>query len=1084
MSEERRLVTVLFADVTGSTALGEALDPEDVRALLARFFAIATEAVETHGGTLEKFIGDAVMAVFGLPQAHGDDAERALSAALEIRDGVRADPGLGERLPIRLGVNTGEVIASRDGLAGGAAAQSGNALITGDAVNVAARLQQAAVSWGILCSDRTAMAVASVFAFGPAAPVDAKGKSAPVRARELIGRRASLHRRVPIVGRDGDLDQLDLIARRAFSERKPYLISIVAPAGTGKTRLIEEFLDRLSAGEQQATVAISQCLPYGQRLTYWPLRAVLYRLAAIDEGARPDEVRRSITAWLERNGAADPSRTCELLASTIGVGEAETTDQSALFGAWRTSIELAAASNPLVLVFEDLHWSSDSLLDLVEYVIQPRGDLPLMMIVLTRPELLDRRPAWGGGRRNHLSLELDPLDDSAVATLVGNLLEAAPADLIDAVVQRADGNPFYAGEIVRAIADRLDPSSVDPVEVGRLLATLPDTVQATVLARLDQLPPSSRRVLQVGAIFGRAFQPSGLAAIEPDLEGGIQVAVEQLVDRDLIRHSGADGYSFRHILIRDVAYQTLPRAERSRLHAAAGRWLEARSGDQAEAFAELIAFHYREAAGLSRVLGQAPDEDLRQRAERWLGRAADTAIAAGALMEAKQHLRAALDVTPPGRLPDLWLRIAESASDGGTATDAATTALELAVGQERTAAWRLTVLAGVLLWQTRFHGSVSQAKRLEEVQFNQHLDEAEGLFEATDDPASRARFLIVKGFIPFWRLSMNLPVDASISSVAEEAAREGLVLAERIDDAALVSAALDGLSSLRQDAGDFRATRDLSLRRLGLADRLDLREVVDAQCMLTWSSSVLGDLEEAERDSATALASLQPGQVPSWALHLSHWRMYALAVLGRWGETLAVSERAYGLWTDIDRAPAGYATLGFVAALMVARSTRDERSDRHLTEVLEAMTEPYALNPRNRMLREIRSLEFSADAAALMEAASSASGPVERWLHAAGDRRILRPSRDLEPLLELAKRLQARPLIAQVLRAQGLEASDPGPLRTALAISEQIGAVPSIGRLACELGKLTGDQALVQRGIGLLRSIGDLEMLDRYEGGA
>jgi class 3 adenylate cyclase len=1083
VTEERRLVTVLFADVTGSTAMGEALDPEDVRALLARFFVIARDSVETHGGTLEKFIGDAVMAVFGLPRAHGDDAERALSAALEIRDGVRADAQLGERLPIRLGVNTGEVIATRDGLAGGPAAQSGGSLITGDAVNVAARLQQAAGSWGILCSERTARAVASVFAFGPATEIEAKGKGAPVRAQELVGRLAQVHRRVPIVGRDGDLDQLELIARRAFGERKPYLVSLVAPAGTGKTRLIEEFLDRLQDRDPEVTVAISQCLPYGQRLTYWPLRSVLYRLTEIDEDAPPDVVRRGIAAWLERNGAGDPSRIGELLAATIGAGEGETTDQSALFGAWRTSVELAAARNPLVLVFEDLHWSSDSLLDLVEFIIQPRGDLPLMMIVLTRPELLDRRPAWGGGRRNHLTLELDPLDDTAVATLVGNLLEAAPTDLVDAVVQRAEGNPFYAGEIIRAIAERLDPSSIDSAEVGRLLATLPDTVQATILARLDQLPVSSRRVLQVGAVFGRAFRPSGLTAIEPDLEDAMDGAVGQLVERDLVRPSGSDGYTFRHILIRDVAYQTLPRAERSRLHAAAGRWLEARSADRAEAFAELIAFHYREGASLSRVLGQPPEEGLRERAEHWLGRAADTALAAGALIEANQHLRAALEVTPAERLPDLWVRIADTASDGATASEAAEQALQLAAGQDRPPAWRLSTIAGLIIWQARFVGSVPETRRLSEARLEALRREARGLAALTDDRASRAQFLVAEGFIPFWRRVFGLPQRAGGSALAEESAREALVLAEEIDDPILASAALDALSSLKQDEPDFRAARELAERRLGFADRLNLPEVVDAQCMLTWCSCVLGDLERADRDSAASLASLQPGQVPSLALHLASWRTYALAVAGRWDAALATAERGRALWSEIDRAPAGYAQLGFTAAFVVARSRRDERSTELLREVLDALVEPFGANARNRIGRQIRSGHLEPDVDLMVEAARLAPNMVEQWLFVAGDQGLSIAAATLDPLLTAAKGLESLPLMAQVLRLQGLNQGGPEALRTAMSIAERISAVPSVGRLACELGRRSNDQALVQRGRGLLQGIGDLEMLDRYESG-
>ncbi|MGH2512020.1 MAG: adenylate/guanylate cyclase domain-containing protein, partial [Candidatus Limnocylindrales bacterium] len=266
MTEERRLVTILFADVAGSTALGEELDPEDLRALLTRYYAIASDVIGAYGGTVEKFIGDAVMAVFGLPVAHGDDAERAIGAALDLRDRVRADPRLRERLPIRLGLASGEVVARRDASAGE------DFLITGDAVNTAARLQQHAEPWVILVSERSSQS-ARGFVYGSPARLEAKGKALPVPARVLVGRAPKARRQLPMIGRDTDLLQLELVARRVFTERRPFLVSIVAPAGTGKTRLVEALLERLPEINRGGTVAIAQCLPYGQRLSYWPLRA-------------------------------------------------------------------------------------------------------------------------------------------------------------------------------------------------------------------------------------------------------------------------------------------------------------------------------------------------------------------------------------------------------------------------------------------------------------------------------------------------------------------------------------------------------------------------------------------------------------------------------------------------------------------------------------------------------------------------------------------------------------------------------------------------------------------------------------------
>ena len=462
MAEERRIVTVLFADVVGSTALAEALDPEDVRAILGRLFGIATDVVERHGGRVEKFIGDAVMAVFGVPIAHDDDAARALAAATEFRDRVRADPDLSSRVPIRLGVNGGEVIASREADA--------RILVTGDAVNTAARLEQAADVWSILVGERTVRAAGEGFTFGPVREIEAKGKAAPIKARELLGVASGRPRRRSgrIVGRESDLDQLELVARRTFEERRPYLVSIVAPAGVGKSRLLEEFLDRL---DPSVVVATAQCLPYGQRLTYWPMRAILLSIVGSGDESTPDEVRSAALRWLKSTGEPDAERTAELLAATFGATEGDG-DRIALFAAWRRLVEVAAERAPLVVVIEDLHWSSDSLLDLVEVMLQPRADVPLVMIALARPELLDRRPGWGGGRRNSISIALEPLPSSAVEALVADLLDAPAPEIVNAVVDRAEGNPFYAGEIVRSLVDRLGPVP-DPAAVAGAIAALP-----------------------------------------------------------------------------------------------------------------------------------------------------------------------------------------------------------------------------------------------------------------------------------------------------------------------------------------------------------------------------------------------------------------------------------------------------------------------------------------------------------------------------------------------------------------------------------------------------------------------------------
>lgn len=607
MSDERRIVTILFADVAGSTALGEALDPEDMRALLARYYVLAREVIESHGGTVEKFIGDAVMAIFGLPRAHGDDAERALAATEELRTRLRAEPALAQ-IELRFGVSTGEVVASRD-------QSGGDFLVTGDAVNLAARLQQAANLWEILCSERTVRAASRGFTFEPARELRLPGKTLQVNGYVLRSRAAvEAAPTLPMVGRDADLEHLQFAARRSFGEGRPQLVSIIAPAGAGKSRLVEEFLAHLPATEHPPLVAVAQCLPYGQRLTFWPLRAVLHRFVGLTGEAPVEDLQPRVAAWLRSRGVPEPEWAAGLLASTVGAAETAQPDRVAMFNAWRRAVQAAGSAGPVVIVFEDLHWSSDTLLDLVEHVMQPWAELPILMIALTRPELLDRRPAWGGGKRNYISIALEPLGDKATSQLVRQLLETASDEVVRRVVARAEGNPFYAGELVRAVMEQT-VDRADQVAIEHALAHLPDTVHAAVLARLDLLPAAERWALQLGAAMGRSFAAEAIAALGKMPVATVSATCHLLVDRDLLRPSG-DSYAFRHILIREVAYQTLPRAERARLHAAAAAWLEERAAGREDALAELVAFHYARPSPWP-----APERARRPDAARWTGSA-------------------------------------------------------------------------------------------------------------------------------------------------------------------------------------------------------------------------------------------------------------------------------------------------------------------------------------------------------------------------------------------------------------------------------------------------------------------------------
>ena len=1065
MTEERRLVTILFADVVGSTALGESLDPEDLRGLLSRYFAIARDVVGSHGGTLEKFIGDAVMAVFGLPSAHGDDPARALAAALELRDTVRADKALVDRLPLRIGVNTGEVVASRE-------TSGGEFLITGDAVNVTARLEQAAEPWQILVGERTVRSAGETFQFESAIGIDAKGKAAPVPARVLIGQAAAApRRRLPLVGRADDLAQLELVAKRAFGEQRPYLVSVIAPAGTGKTRLLEEFLDRLP-GLADAVVAVTQCLPYGQRLTYAPLRSLLLRVLDLRGDPSADAIRTAARDWLAAAGDADPVRSADLLVATLGSGEVEGIDRAAIFAAWRSIVEHAAAQHPLVLVIEDLHWSSDSLLDLIEAILQPRGAAPILMLVLARPELLDRRPTWGGGRRNYVALALEPLGDASVATLVHDMLGQASPEVASRVVARAEGNPFYAGEIVRSILERAP--GLEPAAVDAAMASLPDTVQATVLARLDLLEPAARRTLQVGAVFGRAFPIGGLAVVDPTLAGQTD-GIDQLVERDLIRPAIDDDFQFRHILIREVAYGTLPRAERSRLHAAAADYLTDHADGRADELAELIAFHYREAASVGSLLGPVP-EHIRSAAVTWLRRAADAAMAGTANYEAARHLRSAIDLAEPGDLPELYERLGDVLLSGDEALDAYDAALRTARSEHRGPDDLLRLLASQLLVMTRWHGSVATYETQRVLQL---FDEARALLPVANDPRQQARFEIATAFLP--HLHHGETTDADMEA-ARAAGNRAVAYARQVGDANLISEALDSLGSAELELDNYETVVGIARQRLDLEDRLNIAERMDARIVLAWSQATLGLIDESLASARSVTTLLGPAQGLTFQLGALAWQVSALHVLGRWDEGITVVRRLQEAWAGTDRTAAGYALQGWLAGLEIARARRDGALLDTIRGEFEELSGRFKEGSRANRQGAMAKPDPAAIARNILgtwRLWAERLDQLDRPLLVCADRHFLLDPGELRTMIAYMDDHNVRIVAAQARRALGLATEDPEPLRQALEAFEAAGAVPYAARVQADLGAMTGDAAVLEAGIARLEGLGDVDHLAR-----
>jgi class 3 adenylate cyclase len=575
--EQRKTVTILFCDVAGSTELGESTDPEALRALLARYFERMKEIVERHGGSVEKFIGDAVMAVFGVPVVHEDDALRACRAAIEMRDAL---PELGIRG--RIGLNTGEVVTGTE-----------ERLATGDAVNVAARLEQAAEAGEVLVGAETVRLVRDAVELGEERALELKGKAEPVAAYPLLAAAGELLRRfdVPIVGREREQRALDDAWERVRSERACHLFTILGAAGVGKSRVTAEFLGSL----ESATVVRGRCLSYGEGITYWPVVEVVLQL-----GTRPSDPRASAA-----------------VASLLGESKKSATAEEIAW-AFRKLLEESA---PIVCVFDDLHWAEPTFLDLVDHVADWSRDAPILLACIARPELLDRRPTWAGGKLNATTVLLEPLTDEETAELVERLLGAADLDpeLRAKIQEAAEGNPLFVEQMLAMVAESPNGDVV-----------VPPTVQALLAARLDQLDPAERRVLERGSVEGKIFHRGGVEALAPD-EPDVPTKLMALVRKELVRPDrtqlpGDDAFRFRHLLIRDAAYDGLPKAARAELHERFAVWLEAHGGDLVE-LDEILGYHleqaYRYRSGLG--LGGEETEELARRAAERLAAAGDRA---------------------------------------------------------------------------------------------------------------------------------------------------------------------------------------------------------------------------------------------------------------------------------------------------------------------------------------------------------------------------------------------------------------------------------------------------------------------------
>jgi class 3 adenylate cyclase/tetratricopeptide (TPR) repeat protein len=703
LHEERKVVTVLFCDLVGFTAASEAADPEDVRSRIRPYHARLRQEIERYGGTVEKFIGDAVMAVFGAPVAHEDDAERAVRAGLRVLEAIEElnaeDAALS--LQVRVGISTGEAV-----VAVGARPEEGEGIVTGDVVNTASRLQGAAPVNGIAVSEQTYRATERVFEYEPLEPVSVKGKAEPLAlwrplsARARFGSDVTRAHATPLVGRELEKPLLIGTFERSAQQRSCQLVTIVGEPGVGKSRLCAELFAYIEERPGLTRWRQGRCLPYGEAIAFWALGEIVKAECGILESDSPQETEAKLERALPA-GDPDLAWLKARLSPLVGAGT-EPASQEESFTAWRRVLEAWAEARETVLVFEDLHWADAALLSFLENLAEWTEGVPLLVLCTARPELYEQHPTFGANARNAQRINLSPLTDAETSRLLAALLERAvlPAETQQALLERAGGNPLYAEEFVRLLADRGELAGA---------AEVPESVQALIAARLDTLSPERKSLLQDAAVLGKVFWAGALAEMGEREPREVELALHELMRKELVRPArpssmeGESEYGFWHLLVRDVCYAQIPRAARAARHRAAAAWIEDKAGERAEDLADVLAHHYLSALELTRAAGEAEKaRELEAGAIRYLALAGERALALD-VQSAEASLAKALALAPAGHperasLLERWAHAALQQNRLQEAREALEEALALYREQgESVAAGRvLTALASVL----------------------------------------------------------------------------------------------------------------------------------------------------------------------------------------------------------------------------------------------------------------------------------------------------------------------------------------------------------------------------------------------------
>jgi class 3 adenylate cyclase/tetratricopeptide (TPR) repeat protein len=1001
----------------GSTAIADYMDAEEVRRLMSGYFAALAQPIHRHGGTIEKYIGDAVMAIFGLPVAHEDDPERAVRAGLEMLDALKrfneqrlADDPQAPAVQIRIGICTGEVVAASG------AGDGGQFLITGDAVNVAARLQQQADPGTILVSARTYRSTHGAIVYQSLSPIQVKGKPKPLRvwqALDAVEDQAApptQHLRgieglpSPFIGRAPELALLDAMYERVIGEQRPHLITLLGVPGVGKSRLVREWVQRLrqqrandDTSSQNGNLALQpplwlegRCPPYGAGITYWPLAEILRSFCGFIHEDSPEQAGERLlkkvqeviangqesdnTAWLARQLGFS-------IGLQMGRGEevrpsADSSEQREnLFRAWRIFFESLARRQPLLVFIDDIHWANEALLDLLEYLTQRVSNAPLLFICPARFDLLEKRPGWGGGRRNFTTLTLEPLSAEQSHELIDALLspDGLPPALRNSILAKAEGNPFFVEEMIRMLIDlgtlvcKNDRWQVVDQDPGRtyndlLSFSIPDSVQGVLAARIDLLSQTEKRVLQHAAVAGRAFWKGALADLAQEINPeALNLALESLIRKDFIAENEHPTgilierdvqYNFNHVLVRDVAYASVPRARRAREHARMAEWLERTSAGRVEGFIELLAYHYQQAivAWTQTTSGQAlarrparaqAQADLRQKAIEYLIQAGNEAIGKYAANQAVRHYTAALDLmhdqeSDPSLRPHLHERLARAyfvLSDGDLCWEhyqQALDELQNAPVLERAHLYQHLTMVG-----TRWRSWFKQPPDLALIR--SYLDAGFALLKDRQDVMEMALLLAGEAF---WYIQayFSQQLDESAMERAIASAERAASIAERLNHPVYLSEVLDALSNVYGNMSDNRAFLEVQKRRLALVDRIrDRAEIIDIYFTASRAYTQLSDYPQALywADAALKVAESMNsrrklcGMLGNKVVIYFQWDRWEEVL--RWGERLATLCEQYDLLSQSLPAPQGIMAL----AIVYYRLGQDERGDyyAHMAEL-------------------------------------------------------------------------------------------------------------------------------------------------------